>query len=280
MFDDFCDWAAKEGFWGDWAAYTLNNADITIEAVYPDASGAVKPEIQDAANMTAFAEDHKTYLKATGCSVNVNRDGSVSFTGTWGIDGDIEAYAQINYLQLMKKYYEGYKSQSDLPNKNHQYKVIALKVKAPAVALESTPNMTVIVGRDTEIYGKEVANQIKCDGTEEYWIFDFSGEPDFTTDVINSLSINWAYSTGELENLGAEFTILGFQFFNTMEDALAATGGEKATEPPTEAPTEEPTAAPTEPVTEPAKSGCGSAVTFGLAAILVAAAVWVIRKKD
>ena len=52
------------------------------------------------------------------------------------------------------------------------------------------------------------------------------------------------------------------------------------TEPVTEAPTEEPTAAPTEPVTEPAKSGCGSAVTFGLAAILVAAAVCVIRKKD
>ena len=52
------------------------------------------------------------------------------------------------------------------------------------------------------------------------------------------------------------------------------------TEPVTEAPTDEPTAAPTEPVTEPAKSGCGSAVTFGLAAILVAAAVCVIRKKD
>ena len=64
------------------------------------------------------------------------------------------------------------------------------------------------------------------------------------------------------------------------------------TAPVTDAPTEEPTAAPTEPVTEaptatpteeptePAKSGCGSAVTFGLAAILVAAAVTVIRKKD
>jgi hypothetical protein len=69
---------------------------------------------------------------------------------------------------------------------------------------------------------------------------------------------------------------------------------EAPTEPVTEAPTEAPTAAPTEPVTEaptaadtttetltePAKSGCGSAVTFGLAAILVAAAAVVIRKKD
>lgn len=67
---------------------------------------------------------------------------------------------------------------------------------------------------------------------------------------------------------------------------------EPETEAPTETPTEAPTAAPTEPVTEaptaapteaptePAKSGCGSAVTFGLAAVLVAAAVMVIRKKD
>ena len=67
---------------------------------------------------------------------------------------------------------------------------------------------------------------------------------------------------------------------------------EPETETPTEAPTEAPTAAPTEPVTEaptaapteaptePAKSGCGSAVTFGLAAVLVAAAACVIRKKD
>ena len=71
---------------------------------------------------------------------------------------------------------------------------------------------------------------------------------------------------------------------------------EAPTEPVTDAPTEAPTAAPTEPVTEapavtpdettvetstdPAKGGCGSAVTFGLAAILVAAAACVIRKKD
>ena len=32
--------------------------------------------------------------------------------------------------------------------------------------------------------------------------------------------------------------------------------------------------------TEPAKGGCGSTVTFGLAAILVAAAAVVVRKKD
>ena len=73
---------------------------------------------------------------------------------------------------------------------------------------------------------------------------------------------------------------------------------EAPTEPETAAPTEAPTAAPTEPVTEeptevptaadtttetltePAKSGCGSAVTFGLAVILVAAAAVVIRRKD
>ena len=51
---------------------------------------------------------------------------------------------------------------------------------------------------------------------------------------------------------------------------------------PTEPVTEAPTAADTtiETLTEPAKGGCGSAVTFGLAAILVAAAAVVVRKKD
>ena len=60
---------------------------------------------------------------------------------------------------------------------------------------------------------------------------------------------------------------------------------EEVTEAPTEVPTEAPTDAPVEDttvetLTEPAKSGCGASVTFGLAALLVAAAAVVIRKKD
>ena len=159
------------------------------------------------------------------------------------------------------------------------------------MALDSDPNMTVIVGRDTEIYGKEVANQIKCDGTEEYWIFDFSDEPDFYSDVINNISINWAYSMGEESNLGAEFVLMGFQFFDTLDAALAATGGEEATEAPTEEKTEAPeteapatqapeTQAPDNQETEPAKSGCGSVIGFGAVAVLAAAAAAVALKKD
>ncbi len=282
---------AKDGYWADWAPYTLGNADVTIEAVYTDASDAVKPEIKDPANVTAFAESHISYLRGEGCVAKVNRDGTVSFTGGWEVDADIDAYAKINYLQFMQKNLEGFKSKNDLPNKSHKYKVIVLKVKAPAVALDSDPNMTVIVGRDTEIYGKEVANQIKCDGTEEYWIFDFSDEPDFYSDVINNISINWAYSMGEESNLGAEFVLMGFQFFDTLEDALTATGGEEATEAPTEEKTEAPeteapatqapdTQAPVVDDTEPAKSGCGSVIGFGAVAVLAAAAAAVALKKD
>lgn len=281
----------KEGFWADWEAYTLGTADITINAVYTDASGAVKPEISDATNVTAFAEDHLSYLRGEGCQAKVNRDGTVSFIGTWGIDGDVDAYATINYLQLMKKHFTGYENNKSLPNKSHKYKVVAVKVKAPAVALDSTPNMTAIIGRDTEVYGIEIANEIKCDGNEEYWIFDFSNEPDFTSDVINSLKINWAYSVGEESNLKAEFVILGFQFFDSLEDALSATGGEEATEAPTEepteAPTEEETEAPTEAPTnapqetEAPKSGCGAVAGFGAVAVLTAAAAAVaLKKKD
>ncbi len=282
---------AKEGFWADWAEYTLSNADITIEAVYTDASNAVKPEISDPANITAFAEDHRAFLSGEDCAVTVNRDGSVSFVGLWEVDGDVDAYAKINYLNMMKKHYSGYKTQKDLPNKSHKYNVVAVKVKAPAVSLDDTPNMTVIVGRNTEIYGQAVANQIKCDGTEEYWIFDFSDEPDFASDVINSMSINWAYSIGEEANLNSEFVIMGIQLFDDMDAALAATGGEEATEPPTEAPTDAPetepettapeTNAPSQETEAPKEGGCGGIVGFGAAAVLAAAAAAVaLKKKD
>ena len=278
---------AKEGFWADWAEYTLGNADITIEAIYTDASGAVKPEITDPAKIDAFAEAHISYLKGKGCAVKVNRDGTVTFTGNWDIDGDIDAYANINYLQFMQKHYVDFNGRNSIPNKVGKYNVVVLKVKAPAVTLDSTPNITAIVGRDTEIYGKEVYNEIKCDGSEEYWIFDFTDEPDFGSESINSLSINWAYSVGEEANLGAEFTIMSFQMFDTLENALNATSAEKATEAPTEekteAPTEEatteaPTEAPAE--TEAPKSGCGSVIGFSAAAVLMAAAAVVALKKD
>ena len=296
---------AKEGFWADWEAYTLGNADITINAVYTDASGAIKPEITDATNMTAFSEDHASYLRGEGCASKVNRDGSVSFIGTWALDGDIDAYATINYLQLMKKYYVDYDGQKTLPNKSHKYNVVAVKVQAPAVSLESDVNMTVIVGRNTEIYGKSVYNAIKCDGTEEYWIFDFSDEADFTSDAINSMKINWAYAYGEESNLGAEFKILGFQFFDNVEDAMNATSSE--TEEPTEKPTEAETTAPeaddddtagndtaagdvtntdgtsadTNATGDDAESGCGAVVGFGAVAVMAAAAAAVaLKKKD
>ncbi len=282
----------KEGFWADWSAYTLGNEDITIEAVYTDASGAVKPEIENAAQMNAFAEEHYDFLKGEGCAVRVNRDGSVSFVGTWGEDGDVDAYATIDYMRMMKKYYTGWSGNNSIPNKTEKYNVVVVKVKAPAVCLDSTPNMTVIVGRNTEIYGIDVVNTIKCDGNEEYWIFDFTNESDFASDVIQSMKINWAYSVGEESNIGAEFQILGFQLFDTLENALNATGGEEATEAPTEAKTEAPeteapeTEAPvanvTEPTTEaPAEGGCASAIGFGAVAILAAAAAVVaLKKKD
>ncbi len=220
----------KEGFRADWEAYTLGNADITINAVYTDASGAIKPEIPDATKMTAFSEDHASYLRGEGCTSKVNRDGSVSFIGNWVLDGDIDAYATINYLQLMMKYYDGYNTQDSLPNRSHRYNVVAVKVVAPPVALESTPNMTVIVGRNIEIYGIEVANEIKCNNSVEYWIFDFSEEADFTSDPINSMKINWAYAYGEEDNLGAEFKILGFQFFDTLDEAMTLLENQKTDE--------------------------------------------------
>ena len=60
---------------------------------------------------------------------------------------------------------------------------------------------------------------------------------------------------------------------------------EKPTEVPTEVPTEAPTEAPTDvpteaPTEEPKNNGCGGLVLSGLAVIAVAAAAFVLRKKD
>ena len=94
----------------------------------------------------------------------------------------------------------------------------------------------------------------------------------------------------------------GQEFFNKL---VANLSGEEETEAPTEAPTEteaptddqteaptdevteapteapsDGTEAPTEAPTQPAKSGCGSALGFGLAVLLTAAAAFVVKKKD
>ena len=282
---------AKEGFYADWEAFTLGNADLTINAVYTDASDAVKPQIENAAKIPAFAEEHKSYIRQTGSTSTINRDGTVSFVGAWGIDDDIDASITINYLMMMKEKYVNWNGNSSVPNKSAKYNVVVLKVKAPAVCLDYTPAMNVTVGRNTEIYGMEVANAIKCDGTEEYWIFDFTDSKDFKSDAINTITLNWAFSVGDETNVGAEFVLMGFELFESMDAALAATGSEKATEPPeteapeTEAPeTEAPTEAPATkaPETEaPAKGGCGGVMGMGAAAVLAAAAAAVaLKKKD
>ena len=59
------------------------------------------------------------------------------------------------------------------------------------------------------------------------------------------------------------------------EEATTAAPTEIPTEAPTDAPVEETTV---ETVTDPVKSGCGASVTFGLAALLVAAAVAILKK--
>ena len=87
----------------------------------------------------------------------------------------------------------------------------------------------------------------------------------------------------------------GQEFFNKLVANLSDEGETEApteapteteaptdevTEAPTEAPTDAGTEAPTEAPTEPAKSGCGSALGFGVVALLIAAAAFAVTKKD
>ena len=62
-------------------------------------------------------------------------------------------------------------------------------------------------------------------------------------------------------------------------DEVTEAPTDEVTEAPTEAPTDAGTEAPTEAPTEPAESGCGSALGFGVVALLIAAA-FAVTKKD
>ena len=103
----------------------------------------------------------------------------------------------------------------------------------------------------------------------------------------------------------APLTDTGYEFFNKLVANLNRAAGdteapteteepteevttEAPTEAPTETPTEEvteapsetPTEAPTQAPTEPVESGCGSALGFGVVALLIAAAAFLATKKD
>ena len=86
--------------------------------------------------------------------------------------------------------------------------------------------------------------------------------------------------------------LMGFQFFEDLDAALAATGSEKATEAPeteapetdapeTEAPATEAPEAPAETDAPAKKGGCGGVIGMGAVAVLTAAAAAVaLKKKD
>ena len=63
-------------------------------------------------------------------------------------------------------------------------------------------------------------------------------------------------------------------------DEVTEAPTDEVTEAPTESPADAGTEAPTEAPTEPVESGCGSALGFGVVALLMAAAAFAVTKKD
>ncbi len=247
--------------------------------------------ITEATHVQSFIEAYNSSLTAGSCDKTYNEDGSLTLTGNWTLENDSAiGTLTIKYKNLMEDHFTGYDSYKDLPNKGGEYQVVAFRVKAPAVSAAYIGELEAEVGRGQNAMScyAEMINEIKCDGSEEWWIYDFTEDGAFDQ-FIMSIKLTWCDDIPEESNIGAEFTLYEMKMFKNAEEALAATGAtklpektEKPTEAPTEAPTEVPTEVPTQAAeTEAPKSGCGAVIGSSAAIVLSAVAAFVaLKKKD
>jgi len=285
----------KEGMVGKWEPYTLNG-DVTVKPVYTE----YNPHLFDNFNhVDQLGEEHAEYFKFDQCISVFNGDGTVTFKGSWGIDAYVEPKVTIDYYRLMQNFNgTGEKfNKKNLANADGDGNIIVFKVKGCPIMAENESvqlQVTAGLGGSKQEFYVYPMNTIKGDGSEEYLFFDLTEEDGYANLFINSMVLNWAYTIGDEDNRGSEFTLISIDMYANMDDALNATG---ETMPETEAPTEKPTkaeettaepedssAAESEAKTEaPAKEGgCGSVVATGAAvAVLAAAAAAVaLKKKD
>ena len=280
---------------GKWEKYTLTG-DIVINAVYTE----YNPHLFDDFNhIDQFGEEHSEYIQFNQCVPTFNEDGTITYKGSWGIDADVDAKITIDYYRLMQNFNgTGAKfNKNNLANAKGDGNVVVFKVKgSPVMAEEGCVQLHLTAGlgsKNQQEYWVDPVNVINGDGSEEYLIFDLTGEDGYENLFIKELDLSWAFTFGEEANLGSTCTLISIDMYASLDEALGATG---ETLPETEAPTEpeatepeatEPedtTAADSEPTTEPAKKegGCGSVVATGAAvAVLAAAAAAVaLKKKD
>ncbi len=83
------------------------------------AEEAEKPgTIADATNIPAFVESYNSNLEASGCDKTFNEDGSLTLTGTWGIDDNSAiASVKIRYRTLWRTTSPGMTSTRTCPIK-------------------------------------------------------------------------------------------------------------------------------------------------------------------
>ena len=283
----------KEGMVGKWESYTLNG-DVTVKPVYTE----YNPHKFDSfTHLDQFGEEHSDYIKFTQCVPTFNEDGTITYTGTWGIDADVEAKITIDYYRLMQNFNgtgESFKK-TKLANANGDGNVVVFKVKGSTVMAEEGSVqlfMTAGLGKDLMECYVDPISVISGDGSEEYLIFDLTDEDGYANLFINKLELIWAFTYGTEDNIKNTCTLVGIDMYASLDDALAATG---ETLPETEEETtaeettaEETTAAETEAKTEAkteapkSEGGCRSVVATGaVVAVMVAAAAAVaLKKKD
>lgn len=261
-------------------------AMMSVSAEEAEIPGA----IADATTIPSFVEAYNAKLTTSGCDKTFNEDGSMTLTGNWTAESDSAVgELTIQYKNLMEDHFTGYDSYKKLPNNGGANQVVAFRVAAPAISLSYISELEIEVGRGPDAmtcYG-EMVNEIKCDGNEEWWIYDFTKDGSFDQYMMK-IKLIWCDDLADETNVGAAFTVYEMKMFKNAEEALAATGATKLPEK-----TAKPTEAPTEPVTEPAteaptqapveteapKGGCGAVVGSSAAMVLSAVAAFVALKK-
>ncbi len=258
---------------------------------------------EDATHLKNFNLEHVKYFTADGgATLSVDENGNLVASADWSdkLDQSIKSTINLKYFNLMKDYWADYSVANVnkvLSNRNGKYKAIVFKVKFPAISADSWPYIEITCKDNSAVQLLDPVSEPKYDGSEEYWVFDLTDEPDTQTNFFESIKIIWADASCDEDTIdtykNSTFTLIDMKFYATLDDALAATGVEKSTEAPTEKPTEAPettaapeadtTAAPADETKAPAKEdGCGAVIgTAAAVGVLTAvAAAVVLKKKD
>ena len=284
---------AKEGYTGEWEAYTVTDTNFTVNAVYT-VIPAEKLVINDPSIIDRFSlSEYGNYITANQADIVYNQDGSVTFNGTWTEEDTLDPFFTLKYSNLMRKAWVDFTRPNQVPNANGEYSVLVFKVKIDASVAGNS--MLYYCTQGGAIDGTLTEYPIidaTGTGDVEYIVFDMGSYSDFANMPLGDIRLDWVEASinntvASAENVGASITLYEIRMFKDMAEAAAACGFEyeEETKKPTSTETkaEETTPDAGEETQAPADDkGCASVVTVGTLAVLMSgiAAAYVLKKRE